>query len=75
MGEKKVQPSTQSSFAILTVSIKTSTVRNMLWKIFLPHVTARCGHHQGANAEYKAEITDYYIKYFCLMCHLMNYRE
>jgi len=63
---KKVPPSAQSSFATLTVSIKTNTVHNMLWRIFLPHVTARLGHYQGANAEYKAEIIHYYIKHFCL---------
>jgi len=61
-----VPPSTQSSFATLTVSIKTNTVHNMLWRIFLPHFTVRLGHYQGANAEYIAEITEYYIKHFCL---------
>jgi hypothetical protein len=63
---KKVLPSTQSSLATLTVAIKTNTVHNMLWRIFLPHVTARLGHYQGANAEYKAETIEYYIKHFRL---------
>ena len=36
--------------------------------------TARLGHYQGANAEYKAEIIEYYTKHFSLS-HLMNYRK